>query len=44
MFTLGYGLISLGIGILITYALTALLRKIIRSITSKRRARVYANE
>jgi uncharacterized membrane protein len=44
MFTLGYGLISLGIGVLITYALTALLRKIIRSITSKRRARVYANE
>ncbi len=35
MFTLGYGLVSLGGGILMAYALTAALRKLFRSIVSK---------
>ena len=40
LFALGYGLTCLGIGILLTYALTAVLRKMFSSITSRKRMRM----
>ena len=44
LYTLGYGFISLGGGILIAYALAMGLAKIFKSITSKRSARKLVNE
>ncbi|MBO4456402.1 MAG: DUF1700 domain-containing protein [Butyrivibrio sp.] len=44
IYTLGYGFMCLGMGILFTYATTAVLKKIFNSITSRKRARMVINE
>ena len=40
LLALGYGLTSLGVGILMTYAFTFILRKMFKSITSRKRMRM----
>ncbi|MBO4911999.1 MAG: DUF1700 domain-containing protein [Butyrivibrio sp.] len=44
IFTLGYGLLSMGGGILLSYGLIYILGKVFKSITSKKRARMIINE
>ena len=44
MFTFGYGLFSLGLGIMMSCALTSVLGKIFNYVTSRKRARMIINE